>query len=70
MILVSHAPATVEALCSRVIWLDHGRIAADGPTATVLPAFVASAKGHVTATEDGRERATRSPRDLAAREAS
>ena len=72
MILVSHSPATVEALCSRVIWLDHGRVVADGPTATVLPAFVASAKGHAPPPEDGagRDRTTTSPQGVAAREAS
>jgi ABC-type polysaccharide/polyol phosphate transport system ATPase subunit len=65
LILVSHAPATVEALCSRVIWLDHGRVAGDGPTATVLPAFVSAATGHAPAAEDGCDRPAAPPRDVA-----
>jgi ABC-2 type transport system ATP-binding protein len=43
LVLVSHAPGTVESLCSRVVWVDHGRIVADGPTAEVLPAFISNA---------------------------
>jgi ABC-type polysaccharide/polyol phosphate transport system ATPase subunit len=65
LVLVSHAPATLEALCSRVIWLDHGRVAQDGPTATVLPAFISSAMGHGRAAEDGRDRVTPPQRNVA-----
>ena len=38
IITISHDPAAV-ADCDRVIWLDHGRIKADGPAKTVLAAF-------------------------------
>jgi ABC-type polysaccharide/polyol phosphate transport system ATPase subunit len=65
LVLVSHAPATVEALCSRVIWLDHGRVAQDGPTATVLPAFVSNAMGHGPPAEGGCDHSTPPPRDMA-----
>ncbi len=38
LITISHAPAAVAA-CDRVIWLDGGRIGAEGPAAPVLAAF-------------------------------
>lgn len=38
LITISHAPAAV-ATCDRILWLDAGRIRADGPPATILPAF-------------------------------
>lgn len=33
--LVSHAAQTIEELCTRAIWLDTGRIVADGPAREV-----------------------------------
>jgi ABC-type polysaccharide/polyol phosphate transport system ATPase subunit len=36
LVLVSHAPATIEAVCRRVVVLDHGRVTFDGPTADGL----------------------------------
>lgn len=41
LITISHDPATL-ATSDRVLWLEAGRIAADGPPATVLPAFTAA----------------------------
>ena len=41
IITISHDPAAV-ASSDRVIWLDQGRIHADGSAATVLPAFTAA----------------------------
>lgn len=40
LITIAHDPAHV-AHCARVIWLDAGRMVADGPAETVLPAFTA-----------------------------
>lgn len=39
LLFVSHNPDSVKQLCERVIWLDHGRIRADGPTGEILPAY-------------------------------
>jgi ABC-type polysaccharide/polyol phosphate transport system ATPase subunit len=36
VVLVSHAPGTIEAVCRRVVVLDAGRIVFDGPTADAL----------------------------------
>lgn len=41
LITISHDPAPMAG-SDRVLWLDAGRIAADGPPAVVLPAFVAA----------------------------
>lgn len=38
LITISHAPAAVAG-CDRVIWLEGGRVLADGPAAPVLAAF-------------------------------
>jgi ABC-type polysaccharide/polyol phosphate transport system ATPase subunit len=38
-VLVSHNLPTVEALCTRVLWLDHGKLIAEGHPATVIEAY-------------------------------
>ncbi|OYU39941.1 MAG: cobalt ABC transporter [Pseudorhodobacter sp. PARRP1] len=40
LITITHDPATVSG-CDRVLWLDQGRIRADGDPETVLPIFTA-----------------------------
>ncbi len=40
LVTITHDPATVQD-CDRVLWLEAGRVAMDGPPATVLPAFIA-----------------------------
>jgi biotin transport system ATP-binding protein len=40
LVTITHDPATLQD-CDRVVWLDEGRIAADGPPGDVLPAFSA-----------------------------
>ena len=41
IITISHEPAAV-ATCDRVLWLDAGKIRADGPAATILSQFSAT----------------------------
>lgn len=41
LITISHDPAAMQG-ADRIIWLEQGRIAADGPPETVLPAFTAA----------------------------
>lgn len=38
-IMVSHDLPSIASLCKRVLWLDHGRIIADGPTDEILAAY-------------------------------
>jgi biotin transport system ATP-binding protein len=40
LVTITHDPASLAG-ADRVIWLEQGRIAADGPPATVIPAFTA-----------------------------
>jgi ABC-type polysaccharide/polyol phosphate transport system ATPase subunit len=39
LLCVSHALTTLEQLCERAIWLDHGQVAKDGPIRPVLDAY-------------------------------
>ena len=43
LVLVSHDAGTIEAVCERVVVLDEGRVAFDGPTADGLVAVPAAA---------------------------
>jgi ABC-type polysaccharide/polyol phosphate transport system ATPase subunit len=40
LVLVSHSPETVRGLCERVVWLESGRVVADGGADEVLGGFV------------------------------
>ena len=42
IVFVSHSLSTVEDLCSRALWLDHGRVEAIGPTADVVERYLES----------------------------
>ncbi len=44
LVFVSHDLATVEATCTRCVWLTDGRILADGPAREVLSAYRGSAQ--------------------------
>ncbi len=39
MVVVAHDLDSLESLCSRVIWIDHGRVVADGATAEVIERY-------------------------------
>jgi lipopolysaccharide transport system ATP-binding protein len=41
ILYVSHALDSVRALCKRAIWLDHGRVVADGPSGEVIDRYLA-----------------------------
>jgi len=40
LVLSSHAPDVVMDWCTRVLWMEQGRIRADGPPDEVLPAYL------------------------------
>ena len=42
VLYVSHVLETVHALCTRVLWLENGRIRMDGETEEVIAAYVAA----------------------------
>ena len=39
MLLVSHDLLTIERVCQRVVWLDHGRVRDQGPTRNILAGY-------------------------------
>ncbi len=41
LVLSSHMPGIIERWCTRVLWLDQGRIRMDGPAADVTAAYAA-----------------------------
>jgi teichoic acid transport system ATP-binding protein len=43
--LVSHSMSSVREICSRAIWLDGGRVRADGPVEEVVAAYEATSAG-------------------------
>ena len=40
--LVSHSNGNIRQICDRVLWMDQGRLIADGPTDEVLPLYEAT----------------------------
>jgi len=42
LVMVSHDLASLESMCNRVIWLDHGRMVMAGQTKEVIDAYAAS----------------------------
>jgi ABC-type polysaccharide/polyol phosphate transport system ATPase subunit len=40
LIMVSHDLSIINTLCKRVIWIDHGRLLADGPTDLVVARYL------------------------------
>ena len=42
VLFVSHNMAAIRSLTSKALWLDHGRVAADGATADVVSEYLAS----------------------------
>lgn len=44
MIMVSHDHLLVKSLCNRVIWLDHGRLMADGAPDDIVERYLAGNK--------------------------
>lgn len=44
MVMVSHDHALVKSLCNRVIWLDHGKLVADGDPDDVIERYLSGRK--------------------------
>ncbi|HEY7156700.1 MAG TPA: ABC transporter ATP-binding protein [Gemmataceae bacterium] len=49
MVLVSHDLESLPQMCSRAVWLDHGRAVMMGPCAEVIAAYRASVQGQAAA---------------------
>jgi ABC-type polysaccharide/polyol phosphate transport system ATPase subunit len=46
ILCVSHSAATLQDLCNRAIWLDHGRMMDDGPLVRVVDAYKSAMSPH------------------------
>lgn len=44
MVMVSHDHVLVKSLCNRVLWLDHGKVVADGTPDDVIERYLAGKK--------------------------
>ncbi len=51
IVLVSHSLEMVQEFCHRVIWLDEGRVRAEGPPEVVIPLYREAMLGHQMAQE-------------------
>jgi ABC-type polysaccharide/polyol phosphate transport system ATPase subunit len=45
MLVVSHSPNTLQHMCDRALWLDHGKVAGYGALDEILQAYQAGAGG-------------------------
>jgi ABC-type polysaccharide/polyol phosphate transport system ATPase subunit len=50
ILCVSHALRTLDELCTRAIWLDHGRLVDSGPVKQLISAYTESIAAPVAAT--------------------
>jgi ABC-type polysaccharide/polyol phosphate transport system ATPase subunit len=41
VVMVSHEMAAIRDMCERVVWLERGRVLADGPAAEVVAEYLA-----------------------------
>jgi len=46
ILCVSHSAATAMSICDRALWLNHGRLMADGPIARVMEAYTTAMAAH------------------------
>jgi ABC-type polysaccharide/polyol phosphate transport system ATPase subunit len=44
MIMVSHDTQLVKSLCNRVLWMDHGKLIADGPAEETVDQYLSGKK--------------------------
>jgi ABC-type polysaccharide/polyol phosphate transport system ATPase subunit len=50
ILCVSHSTSMLEDICTRAVWLDHGRVMDDGPLTRVLQAYRVAMSSHAVYT--------------------
>ncbi len=45
VVLVSHSAGSIRSLCDRAVWIDNGRVAADGEVEPVLETYLRNTRG-------------------------
>ncbi len=53
IVIVSHSPETITAFCDRAMWLEKGRIVADGPTKQIQAEYIATVPHHAEVAHGG-----------------
>jgi len=56
IILVTHDLGSVQRLCHRTLWLDHGRVQADGPSQTITSRYLTRLWEEESAKEEAAEK--------------
>ncbi len=64
-VIVSHDLGSLGQLCDRGVWLDHGRVRAEGPIDDVIDAYTESVHGPAKESRP-RRRKSEQPREVAA----
>jgi lipopolysaccharide transport system ATP-binding protein len=59
VVFVSHNMAAVRSLTSKALWLDHGRVAGDGPSEQIVSEYLAATAGAEAAVVDLSDDAAR-----------
>jgi ABC-type polysaccharide/polyol phosphate transport system ATPase subunit len=55
MVIVAHDLVTIREMCTRVIWMQHGQIAMQGPPDEVVDAYIAAVAPELLEKRDGDE---------------
>jgi homopolymeric O-antigen transport system ATP-binding protein len=50
ILCVSHSSSTLKDICTRAVWLDHGRVVDDGPIGRVSEAYRSAMNPHAAYT--------------------
>ncbi len=58
LVLVSHDLTLIRSLCQRAVWVDHGRLVADGPASDVCAGYLRSVQ------QEENEKLVKTNRDL------
>jgi ABC-type polysaccharide/polyol phosphate transport system ATPase subunit len=56
VLIVSHSMGSLQTMCDQAAWIDHGRLAAVGPTAYVIDQYIAAVHPTGTVDDEGRVR--------------
>jgi lipopolysaccharide transport system ATP-binding protein len=55
MVIVAHDLVTIREMCTRVIWMQHGQIAMQGPPEEVVDAYIAAVAPELLEKREGDE---------------